>query len=201
MCPRRCAVAVGSVPRHEERQRKGQLSTGGCRLLVSFSLCSVHAPHMSCVRQFRTLETKIRTDGRSAGLLESRIKYRLKVRYSNVSWRTDMQVGVQRSARVIGHQNLHLTFRQILDVLVESAGFRGLDINRPTGLLISFEPEELPPLHRQIAPRDLMFRRGPQKIARCFLVTSSQRHSCVWGGGNILFEPTAYLHELGEALH
>ncbi len=112
-----------------------------------------------------------------------------------------MQVGVQRSARIIGHQNLHLTFWEILDVLVERARFRGLDINRPACLLISFICEELPTLHRQVAPRDLMFRRGPQKIARCFLVASSQRHSCVWGGGNILFEPTAYVHELGEALH
>ena len=156
---------------------------------------------MSCVRQFRALETKIRTEGRSSGLLESRIKYGLKVRHSDVSWRTDMQVGVQRSARVIGHQNLHLAFRQILDVLVERARFRGLDINRPASLFISFEPEELPPLHGQIAPCDLTFRRSPEKIARCFLVASSQRHSCVWGGGNILFEPTAYVHELGEALH
>ena len=58
---------------------------------------------MSCVCQFRILETKIRTDRRRAGLLESRVKYRLKVRHSNVSWRTDMEVVVQRSARVIGH--------------------------------------------------------------------------------------------------
>src|SRR5260370_10534258 len=155
MCPRHCAVAAGSDQRHEERQRKGQLSTGRCRLLVSFSLCSVHAPHMSCVRQFRTLETKIRTDGRGAGLLESWIKYRLKVRHSNVSWRTDMQVGVQRSARVIGHQNLHLTFRQILDVLVERARFRGLDVNRPACLLVSFIFEEPPTLPGEIAASDL----------------------------------------------
>src|SRR5437899_9045112 len=100
MCPRDCAVAAGYLPRREERHREGQVSTGRCRLLVSFSLCSVHAPRVSCICQFRTLETKIRTDGCSAGLLETWIKNRLKARYADVSWRTDMQVGVQRPARV-----------------------------------------------------------------------------------------------------
>ena len=48
-----------------------------------------------------------------------------------------MQVRMESSARVIRHQNFHLTFRQVLDVLVERARFGGLNIDRPACLLIS----------------------------------------------------------------
>ena len=42
-----------------------------------------------------------------------------------------MQVGVQRAARVIGHQNLHLAFRQVLDVLVKGACFSAPEYRPP----------------------------------------------------------------------
>jgi hypothetical protein len=68
-----------------------------------------------------------------------------------------MQVRVEGSACVIGHENFHLTFWQVLDVLVKRARFDGLYVDGSACLLISFICEELPSLHGQVAPRHAMF--------------------------------------------
>jgi hypothetical protein len=101
---------------------------------------------------------------------------------------------VQGAPSVVRHQNFHLTFGQILDMFVKRACFGGRNVDRPACLLISFICEELPSLHGQVATRDTMFGRSPQKIARRLFVAGSQSDGRVWGGGNILFEPPADVH-------
>ncbi len=58
-----------------------------------------------------------------------------------------MQVRVEGPTSVIGHQNFHLTFRQILDMLIKRACLGGRNVDRPACLLISFICKELPSLH------------------------------------------------------
>ena len=67
-------------------------------------------------------------------------------------------MGMERTARVVGHQDAHLPLGQVLDVLVERSRFACLDIDGATCFLITFESEESPPLHGQVAPSNAMFR-------------------------------------------
>src|SRR5579864_2952486 len=201
MCPGRRVAGAGSAREHPKLRRKEGTSLGKQQSLASYSPFLVRAPRVPRLCKFGTLEAEICTHGLRAGLFEPRIESRREVTHSNVGWRTHVQVGVQCAARVIGHQNLQLAFRQILDVFVKGACFSRLNINCPTCFLVSFESEELPSLHGQVPSRYTMLRRGPQKIARRFLVAGSQGHGRVWRGGNILLEAATNMHELGKTLH
>ena len=82
-----------------------------------------------------------------------------------------MQVRVEGPTSVIGHQNFHLSFGKILDVLVEGARFRSLHIHRCACLFVRFISKEFPALHGHVAARDAMLGRGPQKVTSRLLVT------------------------------
>src|SRR5260370_39480684 len=192
MCRVQRSAAVGFAPVRLTQQGKGRSSAERDRLPVSFSSPSVRAPRVPRSREFRTLKAEICSHRCGARLLQSRKERRLEPGHSNVGWRSHVQVRVEGPTSIIRHQNFHLAFRKVLDVLVERTRFCSLHIDCPSCLLIFFKPEELPSLHGQVAPRDLMLRRGPQKIAGCFLVAGSQCPGCVRGTGKILSEPSSY---------
>src|SRR6202158_4698518 len=150
MCPGQRA-AVGLALGHLEQLRRGRSSANRYRLLASYSLLSRHAPRGSRLSEVGTLKAQMGAHRWCTRLFQPRIKRGLEVRHSDVRWRAHMQVRMESSARVVRHQNFHLTFRQVLDVLVERARFGGLNIDRAACLLISLVSEELPTLPGQAA--------------------------------------------------
>src|SRR6266849_7617362 len=158
MYPCLCSAAMGFAPVRFTQRGKGRLSEDRRRLEVSYSSFSVRSSRVPRFVEFSILKTEICPHRRCARLFKAREEGGRKVRHSDVRWRAHVQVRVEGPARVIRHQNLHLTFWQILDVLIERACFRSLDVDRSACLLISLESKELPSLHGQMAPRDAMFR-------------------------------------------
>src|SRR5260370_28131856 len=68
-------------------------------------------------------------------------------------------------------------------------------------LLVVGVTEQLPAVHGEAAPGDLMLCRCPEKVAGCFFVPCPQRQRRVRRRGDIFLEPAAHLHELRQALH
>src|SRR6266446_10522602 len=81
-----------------------------------------------------------------------------------------MQQCVERPPRIIGHQDLHLSFWQVLDVFVQCSGLLVLALYSAAGFLVLFKSEQLPTVHGKASPCDLVLRRSPQEIPSRFLV-------------------------------
>ena len=58
-----------------------------------------------------------------------------------------MQQLVQCTARVIRHQDLHLTFRKVLDVFIKRAGFAVFPLSGAVGCLVFLVTKHAPAVH------------------------------------------------------
>src|SRR5207302_6387357 len=102
---------------------------------------------------------------------------------------------------VVRHQDLHLTFGQILDLLVLGPVLAFLPLRRAHALLETLEAEELLPNQRLRPAGDRMFGRCADEVSRGFLVLCSQRDLRVWRRRPILPEPLADVEPWTRALH
>ena len=97
---------------------------------------------------------------------------------------------VQCPLAVIGHQDFHLAYGQVLDVLV--LGPRVLDIGltpKTNGLIFVFEYAFA--LDRQRAPLLPHTGRSFEEVLGSLLVLGSEQHVRVWRRCNIVPEATA----------
>ncbi len=86
--------------------------------------------------QLRCREAKVGASRISTRLSHARVQLRCKVRSRDVLRWTDVQQLVQRATRVIRHENLHLSFGKILDVLIQGARLPVFTLDRAVGWLV-----------------------------------------------------------------
>src|SRR5262245_31391660 len=93
-------------------------SPEGRALSVSSSCPSFRAATATNRHEFGCLESEVRADRVLPRLAQRWIKLWRKPWHPDVFGKAHMQESVQRAARVVRHENLHLRFRQVLDVLI-----------------------------------------------------------------------------------
>src|SRR5579871_1174714 len=132
---------------------------------------------------------------------QSGIKPRLKKRAGHTGWWPNMQQPMQCSERVVGLEDFHLSFWQVLDVLVEGASFAGLGFSRAIGLTKRLESKKARPFGRIASFSDSVLGRGVSEIARCFFVPSAHEDGRIRSARHFFLKALANLHQLRQALH
>ena len=120
----------------------------------------------------------------------------IKSRECDIRWRADVQVLVQRALAVVRHQDLHLTFGQVLDLFVLGPVLPFLPLRRAHSLLEPLETEELLANQGLRPARDRMFRRCADEISRRLLILGAQRDLRIRRRRHILLESLADLEQL-----
>src|SRR5271166_2005295 len=108
---------------------------------------------------------------------------------------------MQCAARVISHQDLHLSLGKVLDVFIERAGLTVFALRGAVGCLVLLVTKKSLAVHGHAAPCHRVFSRGPQEIPGGCLVTGAQRKSRVRRRGHIFLKAPADLHQLRQTLH
>src|SRR4051794_11826348 len=108
---------------------------------------------------------------------------------------------VQRALAVVRHEDLHLAFRQVLDLLVFGAEFPLLSFRCVRSFFEAFESKELVPNEGLRTACDSMLSRRADEVARRFLVLRAQCDLSVRSRCHILLESLADLQQLRKALH
>src|SRR5215469_10973553 len=172
------------------------------------SQCAFSFPEVSSIsiwnsvfaRQFRILEPQIGAARLRARVQRSRIEGWLESRDRHFLRRSNLQQGVQSSARVVRHQDFHLSFGQVFDGLVLRPRLTILTLSGTSGFLVIAPPEE-PSLLLDAAPCHDLFGRSLDEIFGRLFVPGPERDRGIRRRGNLLLKAAADLHELWEALH
>ena len=98
-----------------------------------------------------SLKRKLAPWDKALGVVNARKKHWLNAFQMKIRRPANMQVGVQRAQAVVGHQNLHLAHRKVLDVFLVGAGFPDFRLTPEPDFLIFFLKNPRP-LNGQSAP-------------------------------------------------
>src|ERR1035438_3812016 len=134
------------------------------------SPCTVDLPAQGGIDQFWSLEPQVGSLLFRAGMAQPGQHFPIKSRKSDFRWRADVQVLVQGAFAVVRHQDLHLPFGQILDLLVLGAVLAFLPLRRAHALLETLEAEELLPNQGLRPARDRVLGGCADEVSRGFLI-------------------------------
>src|SRR5260370_17864342 len=109
-------------------------------------------------------ESKVCAGGVLSRLPQSPVQFWFEIGDSDVLRRPDVQQLMQRTAPVIGHQNLHLPLGEILDVFVESACLAVFTLNRAIRRPVFLIAKQPASIHRDTSPLNGGFRIDTNKV-------------------------------------
>ena len=152
-------------------------------------------------RHLSVFETQIRALPICQRVAQTRVQLRFESRHSDFFRCAHVQTGMQHAARIVGHQNLHLSLRECLDVEIFRSVLLVFALRGRAGFFIPFVHEHALLLQTVTSPRDRLLRGRADEIARRFFVAGAEDNRGVRSRCDVFLETAADLHELRQTLH